>query len=69
MKSFPAGLAATFRASHLAAVHSAMGVGLCMGMAGVTPAHAAGPATLVGSASGRCLDVAQASLEPRTPAI
>jgi glucose/arabinose dehydrogenase len=40
-----------------------------MGVTGAIPAHAAAPATLVGSASERCLDIAKASLEPRTPAI
>lgn len=55
-------LAPALRASGLAAI-------AVLGAAGAVPAHAASPATLVSGASQRCLDVAQGSQQPGTPAI
>ncbi|XKM04049.1 glucose dehydrogenase [Massilia atriviolacea] len=55
-------LAPALRASGLAAI-------AVLGAAGAVPAHAATPATLVSGASQRCLDVAQGSQQPGTPAI
>lgn len=48
---------------------TAMYATLVVGVLGVSPAHAAAPATLVSSASQRCLDIARGSQEPGTPAI